>query len=82
MNKKNIALVTGASSGIGEALSRELVKRGWSVIGLARSLDKLTNIQNELGSAFTPVVCDVSVNIRSWPRPVIRKAIPRRNISA
>jgi 3-hydroxy acid dehydrogenase / malonic semialdehyde reductase len=60
MNKKNIALVTGASSGIGEALSRELVKRGWSVIGLARSLDKLTNIQNELGSAFTPVVCDVS----------------------
>lgn len=60
MNSKKIALVTGASSGIGEALSRELVKRGWSVIGMARSLDKLTKIQNDLGSAFIPVMCDVS----------------------
>lgn len=60
MNSKKIALVTGASSGIGEALSRELVKRGWSVIGMARSLDKLTSIQKKLGSTFIPVMCDVS----------------------
>ena len=53
-------MVTGASSGIGEALSRELVKRGYSVIGLARSLDKLTNMQKELGNNFIPVVCDIS----------------------
>jgi short-subunit dehydrogenase len=60
MNKKDVALVTGASSGIGEAISRELVVRGWSVIGIARSWDKLTLIQKDLGSAFTPMVCDVS----------------------
>lgn len=60
MNEKNIALVTGASSGIGEALSRELVKRGYVVIGLARSLDKLANMQKELGNNFIPVVCDIS----------------------
>ena len=60
MNSKKTALVTGASSGIGEALSRELVKRGWSVIGIARSLDKLAKIEKELGSAFMPVMCDVS----------------------
>ncbi|MBA3722912.1 MAG: SDR family oxidoreductase [Parachlamydiaceae bacterium] len=60
MNIKNVALVTGASSGIGEALSRELIARGWSVIGIARSLDKLSQIQKELGNAFTPIVCDVS----------------------
>lgn len=60
MNRKNIALVTGASSGIGEALSRELVKRGYAVIGLARSFDKLTNMQKELGNNFIPVVCDIS----------------------
>lgn len=56
----NIALVTGASSGIGEALARELVKRGWTVIGLARSKEKLANLQTNLGSAFIPLVCDVS----------------------
>lgn len=60
MHSKKIALVTGASSGIGEALSRELVKRGWSVIGIARSLEKLSSLQKELGSAFMPFMCDVS----------------------
>lgn len=60
MKSKNLALITGASSGIGEALSRELVQRGWSVIGMARSQDKLTAIQKELGDSFIPVICDIS----------------------
>jgi 3-hydroxy acid dehydrogenase/malonic semialdehyde reductase len=58
--KNNIALVTGASSGIGEAISRELVKRGWIVVGVARSSDKLLRIQQDLSSSFVPMVCDVS----------------------
>lgn len=57
MQQKNIALVTGASSGIGAALSIELVKRGWTVIGVARSADKLMQMQND---SFIPMVCDVS----------------------
>lgn len=60
MESKNLALVTGASSGIGEALSRELVQRGWTIIGLARSLDKLTAMQKELGTNFIPIECDLS----------------------
>ncbi len=60
MKSKNIALITGASSGIGEALSRELIARGWFVIGMARSQDRLAAIQKELGNSFMPVICDVS----------------------
>ncbi len=60
MTPKKLALITGASSGIGAALSRELVQRGWSVIGIARSQDKLTTLEKELGVSFIPVVCDVS----------------------
>lgn len=61
MNYQNkIALVTGASSGIGEALSRELVKRGWLVIGIARSQNRLGRIKSDLQDAFMPVICDVS----------------------
>jgi len=59
-NNKQIALVTGASSGIGEAISRELAKRGWLVIGIARSSDKLAAIKNDLQDAFIPIICDVS----------------------
>jgi 3-hydroxy acid dehydrogenase/malonic semialdehyde reductase len=60
MPSNKTALVTGASSGIGEAVSRELIKRGWQVIGIARSGDKLSKIQEELSNTFIPLVCDVS----------------------
>lgn len=59
-NRDKVALVTGASSGIGEALSRELVKRGWLVVGIARSSDKLALIKQDLQDAFIPLVCDLS----------------------
>ncbi len=58
--KKQIALVTGASSGIGEAIARELAARGWIVIGIARSSDKLQRLKEELQDSFVPMVCDVS----------------------
>jgi 3-hydroxy acid dehydrogenase/malonic semialdehyde reductase len=54
------AVITGASFGIGEALSQELIQRGWTVIGLARSWDKLTAIQSKLGPSFIPIACDVA----------------------
>lgn len=41
-------LVTGASSGIGKALCKELVSEGAKVIGIARSTDKLLELQKEL----------------------------------
>ena len=36
-----VALVTGASSGIGKAVTEELVKHGMKVVGCARNLEKL-----------------------------------------
>lgn len=33
---KRLALVTGTSSGIGEAVARELLRRGWEVVGISR----------------------------------------------
>ncbi len=55
-----VALVTGASSGIGKSISKELVKLGYTVFGIARSLDNLLKVQNELKEAFIPIVCDTS----------------------
>ncbi len=54
-----VAVVTGASSGIGKQFSADLIDRGATVFGLARSLDKMEAIRDELGDAFHPVACDV-----------------------
>lgn len=72
---KKIALVTGASSGIGEALARELAQRGWFVIGIARSEDKLAKIKNDLKEAFLPMVCDLSKmdNIKETSQKLLDK---------
>ena len=31
-----LAVVTGTTSGIGEAVARQLLERGWRVVGIAR----------------------------------------------
>ncbi|WP_024611600.1 SDR family oxidoreductase [Pseudoalteromonas sp. TB64] len=50
MAKEKIVLITGASSGIGEATARTLVNNGHKVILTARREDKLTELVESLGS--------------------------------
>ena len=52
-------LVTGASSGIGEAICRALAARGQRVIGAARRLDRLEALAAELGDNFHSLELDV-----------------------
>jgi len=58
--EKKIAIVSGASSGLGAALADVLVAGGAKVYGLARSKEKLNAIQKKLGNAFIPVEMDVT----------------------
>ena len=55
-----IAIVTGASSGIGAATARLLVKSGHIVIGIARDADKLDSLARALGDRFRARACDVT----------------------
>ncbi|WP_166112945.1 SDR family oxidoreductase [Pseudoalteromonas sp. Z9A5] len=50
MAKEKIVLITGASSGIGEATAKTLVNNGHKVILTARREDKLTELVESLGS--------------------------------
>lgn len=55
-----IAVVTGASSGLGRAIAVALVHKGAKVYGLGRKAEKLQVIKQELGEAFVPVALDIS----------------------
>jgi NADP-dependent 3-hydroxy acid dehydrogenase YdfG len=52
--------VTGASSGIGAATARRLVREGFDVVAGARRTDRLAALHDELGDALHPVELDVT----------------------
>ena len=54
--KQKIALITGATSGIGQACARRFAKNGYAVIITGRNERKLSNLKNELEEAGTMVL--------------------------
>ena len=54
------ALVTGASAGFGEAISRRMVAEGWRVVACARRADRLQALANEVGEALLAYALDVA----------------------
>ena len=53
------ALVTGASRGFGRATVRALHDKGAKVVGVARNVQQLETLQQELGDGFIPIAGDV-----------------------
>jgi len=55
-----IAIITGASSGIGEAVAKKFISGGFGVVGNARNAEKLRTLEQEFGDAFIGVAGDAS----------------------
>lgn len=54
------ALITGASSGIGRDMARELSKKGFDLVLVARAEDKLNEVKTELKTNVETLCMDVS----------------------
>lgn len=67
MNRWNekVAVVTGASSGIGAAIVIDLLKSGMIVVGLARRKEKVEELQNDALATgkLHALKCDVSIEM-------------------
>ena len=58
-----VAIVTGASSGLGYEYCKALAENGAKVAGFALRIEKLEKLKDEIaatGGEFLPVACDVS----------------------
>jgi len=73
----NVAVITGASMGIGEALTRELVARGAQVVMSSRDLQRVEAARARIGapSQTEPIRCDVTQRdqIRSLVETVVSR---------
>jgi dehydrogenase/reductase SDR family member 4 len=59
MLKDKVAIVTGASRGIGRAIAELFVREGAKVVICGRKAEALEQVARELGPAAMPVVCHV-----------------------
>ena len=64
------ALVTGASSGIGEQFARQLAARGHDLILVARRRDRLEQLAGDLPGTAHVVPCDLASEAASLPGKV------------
>ena len=66
--RSKIAIVTGASSGLGAAVAHDLVEHGATVYGIGRNNSSLQTLWQGLGNNFIPVVLDITdyEEIKNW----------------
>ena len=56
----SVAIITGASSGIGEAVALELGSRGWKVGLIARRAERLVDLAERIGDGASVAAADVT----------------------
>ncbi|HNX67499.1 MAG TPA: SDR family oxidoreductase [Bacteroidales bacterium] len=76
--KDKVVIVTGASTGIGLAISHEFAKHGSKVVMAARSADKLSAHEAEMKSlGYDVISCQTDVTVEEQCRNLVEKTVER-----
>ncbi len=60
MNKSDSIVITGVSTGIGHALTRQFLEKGYRVFGSVRKQEDADKLSLEFGEGFIPLLFDVT----------------------
>ncbi|HMN43665.1 MAG TPA: SDR family oxidoreductase [Povalibacter sp.] len=73
---KPVVLITGASSGIGDAAARRFAKGGWNIVAVARRKERLEQLAKELAPAEVDIVV-ADVTAADSPERAVDAAMKR-----
>ena len=66
--KNHVAVITGASSGLGRQMSRAFAASGADLVILARRFERLEELQQELEKDHQVKVLPIKCDVTRWPR--------------
>ncbi|OBF27785.1 oxidoreductase [Mycobacterium sp. ACS1612] len=72
-----VAIVTGASSGIGYGCATKLASQGMSVLGTARDADRLADLEKAIGDSDRVATLAVDLTADDAPRRIVDLALQR-----
>lgn len=72
-----VAIISGAGSGIGFETAKQLYEQGMCVVGVGRSEDKLKTLENEINDADRLATIAVDISEDDAPRQIVELALDR-----
>jgi meso-butanediol dehydrogenase / (S,S)-butanediol dehydrogenase / diacetyl reductase len=74
---KPVVLITGASSGIGDAVARRFAKGGWNIVAVARRKERLDQLAKDLASVAEVEVVVADVTAEDSPERAVEAAMKK-----
>lgn len=75
--KEKVIIITGASSGIGEATAIRLAKEGHKIVLAARREEKLKNLKNKIANTDNVLIIKTDVTIRKDVETLIKSTMDK-----
>ena len=72
-----VAIITGAGSGIGLATAKQMHDMGMAIVGVGRSREKLATLEKEIGDPERLATVAVDITEKAAPRQIIDVALER-----